>query len=375
MNILTLFDQQQVSALKSRQWPIGSLGAAIEPYTADQLIKERTPSVVLLSAGDTDVFMLRAREHLYELFLVHERLSIADLGHLISGPDDLPEIMARLISYGSFPILLAPDQSLTYQIYQAYCRLERTVNLISVDDKPDLEESGALLGEGNWLSYVLSHEPNYLFNYTLVGHQNYLSNPEMLRSLELLHFDIHRLGQVRQSGESTEPFFRNADFLSFDLSAVRSGDSPQNLRTGPNGLYAEEACKLIRYAGMSNKLSSCGIFGWFGGTAEYNPLSASLVAQLVWHLLDGFFNRIEEGVPGNAEDFTIYKVSSGLVDADIQFYKSNRSGRWWMYVPMNNTQKNRYKKHQIVPCSHQDYQQALKGEIPETWWQTFQKMI
>jgi formiminoglutamase len=42
---------------------------------------------------------------------------------------------------------------------------------------------------------------------------------------------------------------------------------------------------------------------------------------------------------------------------------------------MNNSNKNRFRKHQIVPCSYADYQQALKGDVPETWWQTFQKML
>lgn len=352
----------------------GTLGLQIAPYSTDQLLSERTPSVVLLSAGEYDLISHHVREQLYGLYLVNERISIADLGHYTGDLDDLPEVLARLMSYGSFPLLFASEQSLTLSLYTAYCRLERTVNLISVDDRPDLDDVDGLLGENNWLSHVLAHSPNFLFNYSLIAHQNYLSNPEAIRSLELLNFDLHRLGQVRQSGESTEPFFRNADFLSFDISAVRSSDSPQNLRTGPNGLYAEEACRLIRYAGMSNKLSSAGIFGWLGGASDYNPLSAGLVAQFIWHLLDGFFSRIEEGVPGNANDFTIYKVSTDTAETDIQFYKSNRSGRWWMYVPMNNLQKNRFKKHQIVPCSYEDYQQAMKGDIPETWWQTFQKM-
>lgn len=375
MNILSLFDQQQVAALGSRVWAPSSIGALIEPYSADHLLSANTPAVVILSVGEPDLIIQKVREHLYELFLPRENFSVADLGHLNASPEDLIEILARLISYGSFPVIIAPDQSLTVYQYQAYCRLERTVNLISVDDRPDLDDGTSLLGENNWLSHLLAISPNYLFNYSLIGHQNYLSNPDILRSLEQLHFDIHRLGLVRQSEESTEPFFRNADFLSFDISAVRAADSPQNLRAGPNGLYAEEACRLIRYSGMSNKLSSAGIYGWLSSGHDFNPLSASLIAQLTWHLLDGFFNRIEEGVPGNAEDFTIYKVSSGAAESDLLFYKSNRSGRWWMYVPMNNSNKNRFRKHQIVPCSYADYQQALKGDVPETWWQTFQKML
>jgi hypothetical protein len=46
-----------------------------------------------------------------------------------------------------------------------------------------------------------------------------------------------------------------------------------------------------------------------------------------------------------------------------------------MNVPMNDHSKGKYKKHRIIPCTYDDYQQAMKGEIPDTWWQTYQKLM
>jgi hypothetical protein len=188
-----------------------------------------------------------------------------------------------------------------------------------------------------------------------------------------LNFDLHRLGQIRNNISSTEPLFRNADFVSFDINSIRFSDSDGNLSPGPNGLYAEEACQLMRYAGISNKLSMAGIFGW-NTQFDNRSITPGLIAQLIWHFVDGIINRISDGNIGNSDDYTIYKLTTDDVGEELVFYKNNRNGRWWMNVPFNDFKKSKYSKHHIVPCSYEDYLQAMKGEIPETWWQTYQKL-
>jgi formiminoglutamase len=37
--------------------------------------------------------------------------------------------------------------------------------------------------------------------------------------------------------------------------------------------------------------------------------------------------------------------------------------------------KERYSRNSIVPCSYNDYQTALKGEIPERYINTMAKLI
>ena len=73
--------------------------------------------------------------------------------------------------------------------------------------------------------------------------------------------------------------------------------------------------------------------------------------------------------------YTTYKLTSENVHEELVFYKNIFNSRWWMNVPINDHSKGKYKKHRIVPCAYEDYQQAMKGEIPETWWQTYQKLM
>jgi formiminoglutamase len=53
--------------------------------------------------------------------------------------------------------------------------------------------------------------------------------------------------------------------LSVDISAVRQSDAPGNEHASPNGFYGEEICRICRYAGMSDKLSTAGFY-------EFNPV-------------------------------------------------------------------------------------------------------
>jgi arginase family enzyme len=366
-----------VTELKSHHWSNNTIGNSIEVYNTDLLILDVAPKTVFLSVGDMsdDNFIKEIRQKLYQLYLPKNSLQIADIGHFSENIDLLPEAIARIRKYGSIPIIISPDQSTTYSIYLAYCKLEVTVNILSVDDKIDLEEEGNYIGDNNWLSYILAFTPNYLFNYSILANQSYLCNPHMQDMLQSLNFDIHRLGNLRNSIQNTEPIFRNADIVSFDLSSIRNSDCPDSLRHEPNGLYAEEACQLMRYAGLSNKVSCAGFFGWDYLQTNPNSSSISLIAQLIWHFLDGVVNRIDDGKIGDEDDYMVYKIGSDDISTDLVFYKNIKNGRWWMNVPMNELKKGKFDRHHVIPCSIDDYKQAMNGEIPDTWWQTFQKLL
>ena len=69
------------------------------------------------------------------------------------------------------------------------------------------------------------------------------------------------------------------------LSEISFADAPAN-ENSPNGFSGEEACMLTRYAGMSNQLSSIGIYG-YEPQADVNELTAKQIAQMLWYFIDG----------------------------------------------------------------------------------------
>jgi hypothetical protein len=60
-------------------------------------------------------------------------------------------------------------------------------------------------------------------------------------------------------------------------------------------------------------------------------------------------------------------------DDPLLFYKSNKSGRWWMEI--NILSNNKHKRHALIPCTYKDYTDATKQVIPEKWYKAMRKMV
>jgi arginase family enzyme len=320
------------------------------------------------------------RKYFYELFAHWNSVSIADLGNIKNGHtiDDtyfaLREVLSVLLKMNIVPVIIGGSQDLTYANYLAYENIGRVINIASVDSLFDLGHDEHELNSRSWLSRIILHQPNFLFNFTNIGYQTYFVDQDSLELMKHLYFDINRLGNVRANLEESEPMIRNADIVSFDLSSIRAADAPGGKYAGPNGFTGEEACKIARYAGMSDKLSSIGFY-------EMNPLydiegrTAHLVAQMIWHFVDGFANRKGDHPEKDRDNYVKFNVHIEDSEEDLIFLKSKKSDRWWMDVSAYSNMNKKYLKHQFVPCSYIDYQQALNSEIPDRWWKVQQKLM
>jgi hypothetical protein len=45
-----------------------------------------------------------------------------------------------------------------------------------------------------------------------------------------------------------------------------------------------------------------------------------------------------------------------------------------MEVPYPPSNGKKYERHHIVPCDWEDYDNAMKNEIPDLWWKTYYKL-
>jgi formiminoglutamase len=320
------------------------------------------------------------RKYLYRLNVGPYPLKMVDLGNIKKGfavSDTyfaLSSTVAEMIENNVIPVILGGSQDLTFANYQAYESLGQIINIVAVDPMFDLGKSDEELSSQSYLSNIILHQPNYLFNYANIGYQTYFVDQDALRLMKNLFFDTYRLGIVRESIENVEPIVRNADMLTFDVSAIRNSDAPGNANATPNGFYGEEACQIVRYAGLSDKLTSIGFY-------EVNPKhdktgqTAHLVAQMIWYFIDGFYNRAHDFPFTNEENYLKYLVTISDHKADIVFYKSKQTDRWWMEIPLPSEQRIKYERHYLVPCSYADYQTACANDIPDRWWMVYQKFM
>jgi arginase family enzyme len=319
------------------------------------------------------------RKYLYQLYSSEAKFKVADLGSIKAGSNitdtyfAVEECIAFFMKKGVLPIIIGGSQDLTYANYKAYTKTEQVVNLVSIDSKFSLGETEDAIKDSNYFSKLLLHQPNVLFNYSNLGYQSYFVDPKELNLLDELFYDIHRLGVLKNDLRLAEPVIRNADFISFSMSAIAQPFSPANKYASPNGFTGEEACQLARYAGMSDKLSSIGLY-------DYNPsfkdkgLTAHLLAQMIWYFIEGFYQRKKDFPVCNKKEYTKYTVALDDAKQEMVFYKSPKSDRWWMEVPYHANFRKKYERHLMLPCNYEDYQTATENEIPERWFQTFKKL-
>jgi formiminoglutamase len=326
----------------------------------------------------------KVRTHLYQLFQGSFKLRIADLGNIRRG-DQLTDtyfavkkVVSWLIKKKITPVIIGGSQDISYANYQAYEELGQIINLVAVDSRFDIGiRKDEKTHHRNYLSTILTHQPNYLFNYVNIGYQTYFVDQDAIELMEKLYFDTYRLGVVRKDLEEVEPIVRNADMLSFDISCVRQPDAPGNANASPNGFSGEEACQIIRYAGLSDKLSSIGIYE-INPSLDHGDQTTHLAAQMIWYFLDGYFHR-KNDMPDrkrkDAGEYIKYVVSIKDFKDAITFYKSKKSDRWWMEVPYPSGLHQKYERQFLVSCSYNDYLAACQDEMPEKWWQVYQKFL
>ena len=316
------------------------------------------------------------RRKLYELFPGNWHTSIADIGNIKKGNQvsdtyfAVKEIIASLLEKNIIPIIIGGGQDITYVNYRAYDALEQSVNLIAVDSRFDLGNLEEDVSSQSYLSKIIMQEPNNLFNYCSVGYQTYFNSQEEISLLENLFFDTYRLGEAKEL-ENIEPAFRDADIVSIDIGAIRQSEAPANNNASPNGFYGEEICAIARYAGISDKVSSFGIYE-FNSKHDKNHQTAHLIAQIIWYFIEGVNFRVKDYPFSGKENYQKFTV---LLDDDepLSFYKSNKSGRWWMEI--NILLNNKYKRHALIPCTYKDYTDAIKQVIPEKYYKAMKKMV
>ncbi|MEX0883377.1 MAG: formimidoylglutamase [Cyclobacteriaceae bacterium] len=308
------------------------------------------------------------REKLYPLKKGQNSYKIADFGNIKPGESHqdtlsiISTIGEQLLKNQILPLFIGGSHDLDIGQYHAYQHMKKMVSLLTIDAKMDMEDEGS--PQEIHSQDLILQEPNYMFNYCHLAYQSYLTDIELVNTLEKLYFDHVRLGRLRDSFKEVEPLIRNADLLSFDVCAIHATDAPGAIDVQTFGLTAEEACQICWFAGMNEKLSSMGVYGYHATFDDTRKKTASFIATMIWYFIEGFYQR-KDSLSFKSSDYIKYTVSLDSKPSILYFYKSKLSGKWWMEIPSHKSEK--FRRDTIIPCSYQDYQTAQKGEIPERW--------
>lgn len=309
------------------------------------------------------------RESFYSLYPGNWGHKIIDLGDIQKGasPEDsrfaLKEVVAELLRLNIIPLILGAGQDMVYGQYRAYDFLNQMVNMVNIDNRFDLGNTDLPISNKSYVGKIVVNEPYNLFNYTVLGYQSFFNPPEEIALMDKLFFDAYRLGELAADITVVEPVMRDADIVTLDISSIRNGEFNYRNSDSPNGFDGREICKLSRYAGISNRVTSFGIYQ-IGHSMEQKS-GAMLVAQILWYFIEGVNFRIKDEDFDKDDNFTTYIVPvDGL---DLIFKKSNKSERWWIELPNISNVNNKLKSGALLPCTYAEYLGACNQEIPERW--------
>jgi len=319
------------------------------------------------------------RKQFYKLFMppIEKEFKVIDLGNITIGETSrdtyfaIAQIVIELLMQKVIPVIIGGSHDLTMGQYLGYKNLQTLINVVLVDEKIDMfEPTQPQTDSTSFVMNMLTHTPNFLFNYSHLGYQTYLNDAKMVATLESLNFDCQRLGLIRANLEEVEPVLRDADMLSIDISAIRQADAPAHAQASPNGFTGEELCQIARYAGLSDKLTSIGIYETNPGY-DNNHQTTQLTAQMIWYFIEGFYNRVGD-YPIDIDNHLKFTVHLSDADHDLIFWKSRKTERWWMELPFGDKQK--FARHQLMPCSFRDYEAACNQELPDRWMRAYTKL-
>ena len=294
------------------------------------------------------------RKYLYELAFPFKKMVIADIGNLRKANDEfLLPVVRELLDNKIIPIIIS-DKALQFSAqFKAYQNIRKKVDVVVIDDKTPFHTE-----DTNYLSTIRNAELPKLGNLGLIGYQTHLTPPATLNHFQQKNYDLVRLGVAKSNMEEVEPTLRNADTVYFNLSALKHIEAPGLWENTPSGFSSEEACQLCHYAGMSDKLTSIGFYGYHP-KKDKGGQTAQLIAHLIWYLMEGIYHR-KRDFPVSTDGMIEYIISFKDFDHNATFWKSPKSGRWW--IQMDSDTKG---KHELIPCTYEDYKKACKDDLSE----------
>lgn len=345
---------------------IGRKITIFNPDTEGADVALKKAQIGLVGIGTDDANAVRSA--FYALAGTFDKVNIVDLGNVRKQETSfIIPLLSELLQADILPIIIGHSEVFTLAQYQAYRSKKNSVSIAVIDEK--IRFTPQIKAESYSLHQIL--EDSHLFNLSVIGYQTHFTPLSVLDYFEHRNFEMVRLGRIKSGMEEIEPVIRDADMASFNIGVLKSLEAPAQVDASPSGLFSEDICQLARFAGMSDKLTSMSIIG-FNKNLDKDNQTAQIVAQMIWYFIDGFKNR--------KQDFPISKAFNQLMqyivhirefDYHVTFWKSNKSGRWWMEIPLKTRKK--HERHRLIPCSYNDYLKACNEELPDRLLYAYQR--
>ncbi|WHF50559.1 formimidoylglutamase [Chryseobacterium gotjawalense] len=296
----------------------------------------------------------QVRKELYQLSKLDFEVPVCDLGDLISGRSHqdthyvLQEVLSMCHQKNAIPVVVGGSNDLAFSLFSALSFHQKNSNYTQISNLVSLSNEGEELTEKNFLSKILSSKTFDIKNYHHLGYQKHLNEMDSVKLMKEVDFDVVRLAELMNSTEKTEPFFRRADLVTLNCDAVESLGDGFSVNPQVNGLNKREICAYMKETGLSQNLKSAGIFNYNANSRYF--LNHQLLAQMIWHLIEGINIQKSHPVERTFETFWLM-----IDDRKYAFQRETFSDLWYF--------GDEEKEENLIPCSLSDYEAAKRGMI------------
>lgn len=335
-----------------------------ENWQLGNLLSEEVPEngIVLLfcseergGGGDHEMKDFSAlRKELYDLSKLDFELPICDMGTIISGRSLsdthylIEELVTLCLLKNAVPIIIGGSNDLAFPLFSALNARHAQLTYTQISNLISLSTDGEGITAENFLSGILTSKNFSIKNYHHLGYQKHLNPVDSVKLMREVDFDVIRLAEMMGSTERTEPFFRLADLVTVDCDAVESVGDGFSANPQVNGLNRREICAYMKEIGLSQNLKAAGIFNY--NISARNPMNHQLMAQMIWHLIEGIMIQHSHPKERSYETFWIFDGEDKYA-----FHRETFSDLWYFGA---HDDENKY-----IACAAADYEAAKKGII------------
>lgn len=207
-------------------------------------------------------------------------------------------------------------------------------------------------------AYMLQQEVDLSSTGYLAVQKHYTDEQQWVKCQDE-SYNFLRLGKLKNQLDVGESIIRDADFIEFDISAIKHGDLSSNKNAPITGLSIEEACQLMKYAGASNKLQFLNICG-YNHSYDHDGKIGECISMLLWYFIEGIESRTDIEEKLNKSEFQEYLVQPNHLSIELKFFKHKTTGQWWVKLPEEINEGE-----VVLACSERDYYQACNDEVSE----------
>jgi len=261
-------------------------------------------------------------------------LSIVDIGDVRKKNSEfILQIIVELIDSGIVPVIIGAEVELCLKV-QAYLENICHSNMLSVISNQVKSE-------------LLDQEYAMFF-----GFQRHLVDLNVVSDSE---FSVNSLslGQIRTQAHLVEPMLRESNVAYVDMNVMRRNEVLACKESLPTGLNAEELCQVARYVGEASELKAV-IFNTENIEESASIQESIIMSEAIWYLLEGISLKISDH-PMKSKEYQEFVVNGTDEEHEFTFYQNKLTHRWWFKATNGK----------CIPCSHQDYQNAINNELPE----------